>query len=97
MALQKSIELPSGVVAEYWKINKINFNYVGDFLEINLAGYVSQQTRDDNKIPASIKSFSVEGQEYINNFSVFTDDPRTNAYNYIKNIPNGEFANSVDV
>ena len=95
MALQKSIELPSGITANYWKIISLSFNYIAEQTQIRVAGYSSKQAREDGKTFVIAKLINVTGQNYEEDFVDFVTDPRVNGYNYLKNT--SEFENSVDV
>ena len=103
MALQKSIELASGVTANYWKIIGLDFGYGNrgnteiKVAHIKIAGFVSQETRQEGKISVTSKMIDVSGDDFTNNFTTFTGDARVNAYDYLKSIPDGEFLGSVDV
>ena len=96
MALQKSIETPSGAFAEYWKIESIYLNCLTHFCEISLGGFFNQQTRIDNKPQLENKRFIVS----TNDFLTFVGNPQDiqkTAYEYIKALNGGEFTDALDV
>ena len=49
MALEKSIEQPTGAVAIYWRVTRIDIDVDSKQVAINVAGYVSQEARDAGK------------------------------------------------
>ena len=58
MALQKSIETPSGVNASYWKITKITVDSSVFFIESIISGYYDEQARIDGREPLLSKQYS---------------------------------------
>lgn len=102
MALQKPIQHQSGSVSTYWKIVKTDFSYIDRSGLIVLAGYVSEQTRQDNKRNLDIRTFRVYNADFDTYFSSSSLDaqdinPVKQSYIYIKNLQNGEFSNALDV
>jgi hypothetical protein len=52
MALKKSIELPSKVTVEYWKLAVVRFDYLTDECRVLIFGYLNKEARDEGASPA---------------------------------------------
>ena len=46
MALEKSIEQPTGAIATYWKISRIEIDIKDSEIAINAKGYISKDASD---------------------------------------------------
>ena len=57
MALQKDIETQYGVTLSYWKVTRLNIEWHNKISEVFLAGWPSQQVRDNGVEPFEYKSF----------------------------------------
>ena len=57
MALQKDIETQYGVTLSYWKVTRLNIEWHNKIAEVFLAGWPSQQVRDNGVEPLEYKSF----------------------------------------
>jgi hypothetical protein len=57
MALQKNIETQYGVTLSYWKVTRLNIEWHNKIAEVFLAGWPSQQVRDNGVEPLEYKSF----------------------------------------
>lgn len=57
MALQKDIETQYGVALSYWKVTRLNIEWHNKIAEVFLAGWPSQQVRDNGVEPLEYKSF----------------------------------------
>ena len=73
MALSATISLDSGVLVSYWKITRINEDFLGN-AEVYLGGFISKEARDAGKHALEYRTF---------NFSA-RDLTRVGAYNLIK-------------
>jgi len=46
MALEKSIEQPTGAIATYWKISRIEIDIAKSEIAVNAEGYISKDASD---------------------------------------------------
>ena len=102
MAFQQTIEHSTGATSSYWRVVLVTTNYESSQTNILMYGYKDQTARDQNKIPLDQRSYVVSGAEFDTWYGVIELDRRsinhvTNSYLYIKQIPNGEFANATDL
>jgi hypothetical protein len=102
MALQKSIQHQSGSFSTYWKIIKTDFSHSDKSGLILLAGYITEQARQDQKRHLDIRTFRVYNADFDTYFSSSALDPQDinpvkQSYIYIKNVKNGEFSDAIDV
>ena len=102
MALNKTIEHISGVNIEYWKIAKVDLNYLSYTGSVLLLGYISQEAREQNKVPLETKVVLINNNNFNTWFNLsildeVNNNQIKNAYNYLKSIEGGEFSNSIDV
>jgi hypothetical protein len=51
MAFSKALTLPSGVTADYWRVNDIRLDFDGGSAHVTLALYVDAEARQAGKIP----------------------------------------------
>lgn len=63
MALSKSIDTKSGAAASYWRIAAAHFDYTGDRLVIEFAGYVSEDARRTGKPPLTYLHFDMRATD----------------------------------
>jgi hypothetical protein len=102
MALNKIIEHISGVNMEYWKIAKVDLNYLSYTGSILLLGYTSQEARQQNKVPLETKVVLINNSNFNTWFALSVLDQENNnqiknGYNYLKSIDGGDFFNSTDI
>ena len=102
MALNKTIEHISGVNIEYWKIAKVDLNYLSYTGSVLLLGYISQEAREQNKVTLETKVVLINNNNFNTWFNLsildeVNNNQIKNAYNYLKSIEGGEFSNSIDV
>jgi hypothetical protein len=57
MALQKNLETQYGVTLSYWKVTRLNIEWHQKIAEVFLAGWPSQQNRENGIEPLEYKSF----------------------------------------
>ena len=86
MALQKDIETQYGVTLSYWKITRMNIEWHNKIAEVFLAGWPSQQVRDNGVEPLEYKSFMFKHNDWP---FTFDGNNLTEAYNRMK-LPIGE-------
>ena len=67
MALQQIIQHPTGTYSQYWKIRSVTLNHTEGTGSITVDGYVSQQAREEGKIP--LDNRTVEISEYSTRFA----------------------------
>jgi len=95
MALEKSINLPSGITVTYWRVVSLTFHYPLQTAYIRIGGYSSKQMRDDGGPYITLRAITVKDPKYSLYFSQFITDSRANAYNYLKTT--SEFENAMDI
>lgn len=49
MALQKTVETPFGVNADYWRIGMIQTHFVAKTIVVSMFGYIDKEARDNGK------------------------------------------------
>ena len=67
MALRQIIQHATGTYSEYWKVRSITINHTEKTGTIIVDGYVSQQARNDNKVPLDSRTIPIS--EYDTRFS----------------------------
>jgi hypothetical protein len=99
MALEKSIQHPTGASSSYWRVTRISLDYERKTASISLAGYFNQQARIDNKRPLDTKQFNVMNTTFNQYFSPEelnnNVNPVKQSYIYIKTLP--ELSDATDV
>lgn len=99
MALEKIIQHETGTFSQYWRIVRVDLNYLTRQSEVVLLGYVSDQARLANMKNLDSRNFSISDQDFDNFFNHQVLDQSTNpvrqSYLYIKGTP--EFIGSVDI
>ena len=100
MALQQIIQHPTGTYSQYWKIRSLTLNHTEGTGSITVDGYVSQQARDDERIPLDTRTVAVS--EYATWFAPAVIDAAgmnevKAGYLFLKSISGGEFQGSTDV
>lgn len=99
MALQKTIQHPTGATSSYWRVINVSLNYQDNNATVYMAGYINDQTRLDNLMPLDGRNYSIIGGDFTTYFSITELDKSTNpveqAYIYIKTLP--EFQGAIDV
>lgn len=99
MALQKTIQHPTGATSSYWRVVNTNLDYISDIAYVVIVGYIDEQTRLDNRSPLDQRNYSVIGDNFTTYFSITELDKNTNpveqAYIYIKTL--SEFQGAIDV
>lgn len=81
MALQKEIETQYGVTLSYWKVTRLNIEWHNKIAEVFLAGWPSQQVRDNGVEPLEYKSFMFKHNDWP---FTFDGNNLTEAYNRMK-------------
>ena len=99
MALQQIIQHPTGTYSQYWKIRSVTLNHTEGTGSITVDGYVSQQAREEGRVP--LDSRTVQITEYSTRFApAVIDEAGMNevkaAYIFLKTLVL-EFQGSVDV
>ena len=89
MALEKSIEQPTGATALYWRVVKIEINVDQQEAAINIAGYLSQEASDEEKRAIDDRWFKVAISETVLNTVVNW------SYEEIKKLPEWEGAKDI--
>jgi hypothetical protein len=87
MALKQPFTTDYGITVEYWKIIEINISWIMKTARIRLAGYVSQEARESNKMFLENKYYNITPLNFEANFGVEaldTNNPIIQAYDYIK-------------
>lgn len=92
MALQKSIDTQSGVSATYWRITNIVYDMLTRSIYLNLSGYFSQETRQENKDSLRTNFYIVS----VAADKTFEDYTRAFLYDYLKSI-DSSFTDALDV
>lgn len=59
MALKQSKQTQAGVIVEYWKISSIHLDIVGQWAEIIIVPFVSEQARLQNFAPLSDEAMMI--------------------------------------
>lgn len=100
MALQQIIQHPTGTYSQYWKIRSLTLNHTEGTGSIIVDGYVSQQAREDGKIPLDNRTVAVS--DYATWFAPTVIDAAgmnevKAGYLFLKSISGGEFQGSTDV
>jgi hypothetical protein len=98
MALRQIIQHPTGTYSEYWKVRSITINHTEKTGTIIVDGYVSQQARNDNKVPLDERTIPIS--EYDTRFSPSVIDSLNMnevkaSYLFLKDT-NSEFLNAED-
>lgn len=96
MALQKDLILSDGFVANYWKITRMNLDFLQSIAGIAVSVYKDAAARQAGRVPASERLFTVRG----NDFNAFkSGDEAGNtvslAYAYLKTL--SELSGALDV
>ena len=112
MAFQKAIKHTSGIDMTYWRIVKVDTDYNTQSGTILIYGYIDQTSRNNGNDHLGYKTFRFSNLEntetpeldkVFNNYFAITQitdndkNPIKNAYDYLKTIPNGEFADAIDI
>ena len=63
MALSQSIETPYGVPATYWTITRFSIDRVNLSIEMQLAGYASEDACNARQTPLTQRSYNVNFAE----------------------------------
>ena len=100
MALQQIIQHPTGTYSQYWKIRSISINHTEETGNIIIDGYVSEEAREDGKIPLDFRIVNIT--DYSTWFApVVIDATGMNevraAYLFLKSISGGEFVGYGDI
>lgn len=56
MALQATIEAPSGVESKYWRITSAHIDYAAESLRVEVSGYASKEAREAGKAPVDTRT-----------------------------------------
>lgn len=112
MALQKAIRHTSGIDMTYWRIVKVDTDYNIKSGTILIYGYLDENSRNSGNGNLGYKTIRFDNKENtetlaldkifdnwfaIDKISGIDKNPIKNAYDYLKTIPNGEFADAIDV
>ena len=102
MALQKSIDTNFGIPATYWRVIKTELDYLNSQGTVLLSGYISEQSRQENKQHLAVRHFRINSNDFNTYFVPDVINPLDinqvkNSYLYIKNLENSEFADAIDV
>jgi hypothetical protein len=96
----------------YWRIVKVDTNYNSQNGTIVIYGYLDQASRDNGNSHLGYKTIKFLNEEntstpeldkVFDNYFAITKingsgkNPVKNAYEYLKSIPNGEFADAIDI
>lgn len=89
MALKKSFDTQYGISADYWYVCNLATNWFAQEAQITLAGYPTKESADTGKNPISFKSFTINGEQFVQLFNLNSLDkegvnPVSAVYNYIK-------------
>ena len=60
MAFSKAKTLPSGVVADYWRVNDIRLDFDHSTAHVSLALYVDAEARQAGKVPVQIQTHGLD-------------------------------------
>jgi hypothetical protein len=90
MALNKSVDLDSGVTATYWKIVSFELNGFSTEAQIQLAGYLSKEAKDSGKSPLGSRAEMIPYDKSLASFSPFQQ-----AYDNIKQ--NDPWSDAADI
>ena len=101
MALKKKIYNVdnTGSFAEYWKISEISGNWITKNMIIKISGFISEETRLENRVPLLEKIYSVETSifdMYFNNYQIENNSIIKKSYEFLKS-NSIEFFDAVDV
>jgi hypothetical protein len=95
MALQKTKQLPSGAICNYYRIVQTNMNYDRLDCVITLSGYLSKEARDSGATPIdSIQldlSSHFHNKEYTSGEEILSNINRKSAYTVIKQLAQEEY------
>lgn len=89
MALKKPIELPSGVVAEYWRIVEFHHNVRDGSTRVLLQLYLNEDARRSGKEPMPIYEqifFTKEDNPLADNNEDYIQVMLAKLYTHIKNV-----------
>lgn len=101
MALQKKIYTTenTGAFAEYWKVSEISGNWLKKNITIKISGFISEETRLNQKLPLIEKSYVVETnmfELYFNPTQMENTDIIKKSYEFLKS-NTYEFIDAIDV
>lgn len=82
MALLKTYEIESGVSGSYWKITKIEIDFVRKISHVYIYMYLNKEARLENRDPLTVKDFEWIGDDFP--FSDIKEDIRVMAYDKLK-------------
>ena len=88
MALELKKELPSGIIASYWKITKISIDYKKNETAIRLGLWVNNETRINNLSEVDYKIINIP------HYNTMSSDMRDWGYTILKESP--EFKEAID-
>ncbi len=100
MALKQIIQHPTGTYSQYWKIRALSLNHKDKTGTVILDGYVSEQARQDNKVPLDERTIPVVDFDMWFAPAVIDSEGMNevkSAYLFTKSIPGGEFVGSTDI
>ncbi len=100
MALKQIIQHPTGTYSQYWKIRALSLNHKDKTGTVILDGYVSEQARQDNKVPLDERTIPVVDFDVWFASAVIDSEGMNevkSAYLFAKSIPGGEFVGSTDI
>lgn len=100
--IKKNYISPFGVPTEYWKVTAVNFNYLLDYGDITMGGYMTKETRDKEYEPIMTRKIRCkwtdeEFGEYFSAEALKEKNFFDALYDYIKQNPNDTFfADAID-
>jgi len=95
MAFIISIDTQYGIEASYWKIVDLNINWLTKNSHVSMCGWIDKASRDAGQQPLDQRSFDWSGDA----FPFIETEPQNErelAYDTIKSLEDGEFADAVD-
>lgn len=85
MAIQLTLELPTGVSGDYWRVTSLVLKRTVDTANIVVALYKDQAARNADKDPLLTKSYQVEGATL--EALEAAANPVEYSYNQLKELP----------
>jgi hypothetical protein len=101
MALQKKIYTTdnTGAFAEYWKVSEISGNWIKKTIDIKVSGFISQETRFNDKFPLFEKTYNLNPNLFELYFTLpqmENTDILKKCYEFLK-MNSSEFTDALDV
>lgn len=84
MALNKTVEQPSGAAVTYWRVTEAIANWANKTLLVRVGGYVDEESRREGKTPLTVWQnqyrgdgfpLTVEGKNVAEVYAAIKQDP----------------------